>query len=312
LVNVQKEIINLFMQKQIPLTLGIIGNNIGTDNNLINYIQNAKSTYGDLVEFANHGGTADITSLSREEQLTLITNSNNQILNVLKYKPQVFMPPFGQYDNDTVYAMQRQSMHYLSSISSSDLPPYSFDSPSLLRFPATTATGYIESGRAVYGKLANQTIADVGYSLRDYGFAVVLLHPSEYSERKGWSFNDNLYLPQYSELNTLIDDIHKKGLKIVLVSKIDDNVTTSKTSVPQWFKNTALFWSQDKINNQEFFNSVKYLLKERIILTSTLSTQMTSMPDQSNISWLKNNAGLWATNKITTNEFIEGIRFLIK
>ena len=80
-------------------------------------------------------------------------------------------------------------------------------------------------------------------------------------------------------------------------------------NVPDWVKNTAGWWADDKISETEFVNAVEFLVKENIIQVDVSQTSETSqgVPD-----WVKNTAGWWASDAISESEFVNAIAFLIK
>ena len=52
--------------------------------------------------------------------------------------------------------------------------------------------------------------------------------------------------------------------KIIVLPNLDsDSLLTA--DIPSWFRNTAHWWSGDLISQQEFINSVKYLIQKDII-----------------------------------------------
>lgn len=312
LVDVQKELINLFLSKNVPITVGIIGKNFGSDTELINFLKMTISEHDKLVGIGNHGGTSDITTMDGDEQFELIKNTNNNIFNLIEKKPSVFIPPFGNYNIDTISALKKEDIHYVSSVSSFDVEPYPFRDVSLFRFPTTASTGYVEQGRAWYGISANQTMNDIKFSIRDYGFAMVLLHPHEYSHRSGWVFENRLYVPQYFELVELIDEVQAYGLKIVLIDDIDVEARLfSGTSIPNWYKTTVSWWTEDKITRSDFLQSIEYLMEEKIIRVPQINSDRTS--DEKNIPFeFKNNAKLWVQDKISDKEFVNEIEILIQ
>ncbi|MCA9820358.1 MAG: hypothetical protein KC440_06355, partial [Nitrosarchaeum sp.] len=53
--------------------------------------------------------------------------------------------------------------------------------------------------------------------------------------------------------------------KIIVISGLDYSADSSIDEVPPWFRNTAHWWSNDLISNQDFVNSIKYLVLENII-----------------------------------------------
>ena len=312
LTDIQMELIDLFLTKNAPLTIGVIGNNIGSDTELVDFLKENISEHDELISVGNHGDTFDITSLNEEEQIALIKNSNENVLRSLGKDPSVFIPSFGTYNESTLSALASEGVNYVSSVSSSDLPPYSFKDESVFRFPTTASSGYIEQGKAWYGIPANQTMSDVIFSIRDYGFAVVLLHPRDYANNDGWAFEDELNVPQYFELNDLINEVTDYGLKIVSIDDIDRNAQFfSNAAIPHWFKNIALWWSAGKISNDEFITSIEYLMNEKIIQVPQIESDDDSVNRHIPLVF-KNNARLWSHDQITDTEFIDNIQILVK
>ena len=80
-------------------------------------------------------------------------------------------------------------------------------------------------------------------------------------------------------------------------------------NVPDWVKNTAGWWADDKISETEFVNAVEFLVKENIIQVNVSQTSETS---QGVPGWVKNTAGWWATDVISETEFVNAIAYLIK
>jgi len=80
-------------------------------------------------------------------------------------------------------------------------------------------------------------------------------------------------------------------------------------TVPAWIKNTAGWWSTDKIPDEEFVKSLQFLIENQIITVESSSKVESSL--ESIPSWIKNTAGWWSTDKIPDEEFLKGIDFLI-
>jgi hypothetical protein len=79
--------------------------------------------------------------------------------------------------------------------------------------------------------------------------------------------------------------------------------------IPKWIKNTAGWWSTDKINDQTFVSSIQYLVKNGVIHlppAAASNTQSSVVP-----SWVKKNAGFWANGQIDDKTFATGIQYLI-
>ena len=93
-----------------------------------------------------------------------------------------------------------------------------------------------------------------------------------------------------------------EGPKIFEVEKIQD--------VPEWIKNSAGWWSEDKISDIEFIASLQFLIQNNIIMiehVQMIENNSTVLP-----AWIKNNAGWWAMGEITEQEFLSGIYYMIE
>ena len=86
--------------------------------------------------------------------------------------------------------------------------------------------------------------------------------------------------------------------------------------IPSWIKNNAGWWADDKIDDFTFAQGIGFLIKNKIIQINDLPTT----PDggiiiEQNItipSWIKNNAGWWASNNISNSDFLYGIKYLVE
>ena len=125
-------------------------------------------------------------------------------------------------------------------------------------------------------------------------------------------FEDELNVPQYFELNDLINEVTDYGLKIVSIDDIDRNAQFfSNAAIPYWFKNIALWWSAGKISNDEFITSIEYLMNEKIIRVPQIESDDDSINRHIPLVF-KNNARLWSHDQITDTEFIDNIQILVK
>jgi hypothetical protein len=94
------------------------------------------------------------------------------------------------------------------------------------------------------------------------------------------------------------------------------NTTNDETLIPSWIKNNAGWWADDKIDDFTFAQGIAYLIKNKIIQIHDLPVT----PDgkiiiEQNItipSWIKNNAGWWASNSISDSDFLHGIKYLVE
>jgi len=92
--------------------------------------------------------------------------------------------------------------------------------------------------------------------------------------------------------------------------------SSAQDTIPSWIKNNAGWWADDKINDFTFAQGIGFLIKNKIIQIHDLPTT----PDgeiyiENDIvipSWIKNNAGWWADDKISDSDFLSGIKFLVE
>ena len=83
-----------------------------------------------------------------------------------------------------------------------------------------------------------------------------------------------------------------------------------ENTIPSWIKNSAGWWADSKINDNDFISGIEHLIENKIIKVSTYVNKENStdvIP-----SWIKNNAGWWSSGKISDNDFLTGIEYLIE
>lgn len=80
-------------------------------------------------------------------------------------------------------------------------------------------------------------------------------------------------------------------------------------SIPDWVKNLASFWCQDKIDNGSFVGGIQYLINNNIIVIPT--TEQSNNQAQEIPQWVKNNACWWSLGSISDEDFAYGIEYLV-
>jgi hypothetical protein len=86
--------------------------------------------------------------------------------------------------------------------------------------------------------------------------------------------------------------------------------TSNKVEIPSWIKNSAGWWAEDIVGDDEFIQSIQFLIKEKII--SIPASQENTSSSQEIPDWVKNNAGWWSADLISDRDFMKGIEFLGK
>lgn len=86
--------------------------------------------------------------------------------------------------------------------------------------------------------------------------------------------------------------------------------STSATSIPNWIKNTAKWWSDGTVSDSEFVQAIQYLIQQEI-LKIPQSAQLNQVQSSQIPQWIKTNAGWWSKDQISDGDFIKGIQYLI-
>jgi len=92
--------------------------------------------------------------------------------------------------------------------------------------------------------------------------------------------------------------------------KPEKTKSVQTTSIPDWVRSIAKWWSEGNIEDSEFNSALIYLIENKIIQippVDTLNLSNEQIPD-----WVKNNAGWWADKQIDDSAFVSGIQHLIE
>lgn len=265
--DVQIEIMELFNEKNLPLTIGIIGSEIsGVDDDpkISSYIK--QRIPNNLLELANHGWKhEDFRDYDQTSQSFLIKKTNERVQQVFGLTPSVFIPPFNEFNNGTIYAMQENNItHYSSQITASS-PPSQLPSSHLYYFPRIAHTGHLsDDGSHFEGVSHNLTLSLIHESISRYGFAVVMMHPQDFSKTENGTHVNQINWNQIRELELLLGRIQTEGLHVVPISKINqdnDNID----QIPSWVKQISIWHSEGKISDVEYANGLKFYRENGII-----------------------------------------------
>ena len=315
--DVQIKLLNTFSDNQFPVTIGVIAKTIGDDTKLLDIIKNGLKN--NRFEIANSSwDNTPITTHDKKGQDGIIKKSSNKILEVFGVDSKVFIPPQNEFNENTISVLKANGYTHLSSSLENDPPPYSLRGESFYRFPANAFNAGFDPIDGLKGNTGEEIFSDVQEGINTHGFAVINMHPQEFAVDMDDVLVNELNLEQFKELETLIQKIKNKNIDVVLIGKINQNVSkiiseTSNDSLnqnifPKWVKNTAGWWRDGNIDNKSFVQAIQFLIKENIIQTSQTSqgSGNSEIPE-----WIKQNSGWWAEGVISDNEFINGLDFLI-
>jgi peptidoglycan-N-acetylglucosamine deacetylase len=227
----QIAVMNVFKERNLSLTVGVIGNNVGKDKKLVSsyikerIVNGSNKNPKDTIEIANHSWDHEhFQTLTIDEQSDSIRKTNEKIKDIFGTNPTIFIAPYSEFNNNTILAARENNMRYFSA-DLRDHQPYSAQSnATIYHLPETAETGGCtnckndySSASSWYGVLHNKTLSQINGSLSKYGFAVVMMHPDEYSIGKEGNFQKDIDRKQIKELELLIDKIQERGLSIVTI-----------------------------------------------------------------------------------------------
>ncbi len=95
------------------------------------------------------------------------------------------------------------------------------------------------------------------------------------------------------------------------------NPTTAKSpedtsSIPDWVRSDARWYSEGLINDSEFTKGIEYLIKHNIMKIPNLPKQPSEMSEGKVPEWVRSNTKWWSEGTISDGEFIKGIQYLVE
>ncbi|MGD8708316.1 MAG: polysaccharide deacetylase family protein [Nitrosopumilaceae archaeon] len=302
---VQMDLIDLFLENDVKLTIGVIGGEIGNDQKLTSFLKYNKDN--PYLEFANHGWKhEDFAQLSKINQEQLMMQTNDKILNLFGRENTLFIPPLNSVNKDTLLALN--SLHFTHYSSEIDFvkPSIYIHGKKLYSVPETAQTGKLDKEKTNFTGLSHQsTLRQIDESLEKYGYAVVTLHPQEFSNFYDGAYHNEINVDQFKELKLLLSKLKSKDVRVTFITEMDPE----SLLVPLWLKHNAKWWSQGIIDDRTFVNGIKFLISEKIIKTNQPEIQESyaeNIPD-----WVKAGAKWWSEDKLTDKEFVNSIQYLI-
>ena len=97
----------------------------------------------------------------------------------------------------------------------------------------------------------------------------------------------------------------------ILVS-IPNSSGQENIQIPDWVKNTAEWWSNGEISENEFLSGIVYLINHNIISLDYIPCSVDISSTERVPDWVKNNAQWWAEDLIEKTDFVNGIKYLLE
>ncbi|MFL6524055.1 MAG: polysaccharide deacetylase family protein [Nitrososphaera sp.] len=259
-------IMNYFISKNHKLSSEIIVNNFGNSGINGNVYKTVKQGYDSgLFELGIHGfNHVRHSQLSEEQQKSDFAKAKNKLISLFNDPNlRLFVPPFNDFDSDTIKAMAENKLDiFSSSYSSERLTPNvykvsnSFETTnSIIQLSEVTVfdndTGQYMKRRVYHvpfdislfnmieptGTLLGQSLVDSVVSKADAqiantGFAVITLHPTDispYNSATG-SWTDTVDDAKFQDLKNIVTALEAKGYGFSYMS--DVTPAPSSTVVP--------------------------------------------------------------------------------
>ena len=258
-------VIDEFHKQNASMTVGIIGNYFGNDALLVNFIKNKIGTSPEI-EVANHGWNHEHFPLHDEPtQEYLLDKTNQKVISLFGITPAGFIAPYDDINNDTIHAVTMQKLGYLSANETITPPPYFLSDVSLYRLPETATIGAVNDYNTNWIDYDSEhTHAQILRSITKYGFAVVTLHPQDFSSRHILDYTNSINQTRISQLDSVIDLVKNDGLKIVTMSEIPKNDNYSQ-KYPTWLDRVFDWYMRGYVSDDTLINTIYFLKKNNII-----------------------------------------------
>lgn len=227
--NSQLSVMNMFISKNQPLSLGLIMNSVGQDADIVEKLSDGKKK--GLFELSLHGWKhVDYTSLSLQEQEYALKLANEKMEKLFGTPSDVFIPPYNAFNSDTLDALNDLGIKMLSAGLDYDNSPYNtlypnynndHRSATIYHLPETVEFKMYEDEHANWIKTPVEAIikgAENDISIR--GYSVIMTHVQDYALSEDGQFVDKLSQQDLDDLGYLIDYFTLKSIKIATFAQI--------------------------------------------------------------------------------------------
>lgn len=224
----QLQVMDLFMRRGQPVTLGVIAGHYGDDPHVTNKVM--EGARAGLFEIALHGWDhVDHSALSREEQADALRRSSDKIKGIFGSPHSgVFIAPYNRFNNDTLVAIGDLggSVKVISSSTFEDRDEsiyFRADGTGMgdelkapYRIPATTAFRDKDDagGSGTHARVSvDKILEDIDASVGRYGYAVVMMHPQDFLAVDGEGrYTKAVDHGELQDLERLLDSVKARGL----------------------------------------------------------------------------------------------------
>lgn len=232
---------NIFIERNQSLSLGIIMNDIGKDLRITGKV--GEGSQMGLFEMGIHGWDhIDYTKLPESEQRASLSMANEKMKSIFGNTSEIFVPPYGYFDNNTLLAMDQVGIRILSAALFSELNfdrgnsifNYSHASNAYgnntldifnsapLHVPALVAYKEYENGIPIKNS-TSLILEGIRGNIQLYGYSVVVFHPQDFVSTNAdgkIAKGDQLNMTEVEEFAQLVDSILSNNMRIATLSEV--------------------------------------------------------------------------------------------
>jgi peptidoglycan/xylan/chitin deacetylase (PgdA/CDA1 family) len=237
----QLKIMDIFLSKGEPLTLGLIMHKFGNDSTILDKISEGYKK--GLFELALHGWEhKNYSGMTEQEQKSSLYEANERMQKIFGNKSNIFIPPYNRFNNDTINAIRELGIKIISSSLSDQ---FRYDLGRSMYISGKNQNGTI--GQGIYYlpyttdfkdfigrsqiKIPIGVIAkNINANIETHGYAIVLIHPQSFIklDEQGHFFSQDaskahMNKTDISDLENLIDLLRKNGIGFSSYNKLIDN-----------------------------------------------------------------------------------------
>jgi peptidoglycan/xylan/chitin deacetylase (PgdA/CDA1 family) len=208
----QKAVINLFKNQQLPLTIGIIANEFGHDNDIVQFVKDSLQVPGFNLEVANHGWNhEEFPTFTLAQQNELLSESLTRTLSDLNgYITSIttFIAPYNEFNDNTITALKSQGFRVIASDISFYYPEdgntrqYPGTDPLFRDYPAGSSTTDLTDS---YKISAEESFAMIQTQMNAKSFSAIMMHYEEFTKSQNGQEFAVIDQTQLDDLQRLID-----------------------------------------------------------------------------------------------------------
>jgi hypothetical protein len=133
----------------------------------------------------------------------------------------------------------------------------------------------------------------------------------------------------FFNFQTIVDENTIKGTYVVyakylgkkspeVILNLGYEGISDQSKIAPWVKNSVKWWAEDKISDLDFVLGIQYLIREGILNPPSFEDKLEKTYQQNKVigvkipKFVKQTAGWWTEGKVTDDEFIAGVQYLIK